>query len=81
MVARTFYAVDSDALSVTFLATRGVGDSIINNSDSPDGTTYVFGVGHAGNQITVDDTGGYSTTLEDDDQCNDTVTDSCKLFT
>lgn len=75
MVARSFYAVDSEALSVTYSTTQLVGDHIINNSDSPDGTQYVFREGFSTRQITVEDTGGSTETFEDDAVGSHVITD------
>ncbi len=81
MVARSFYAIDSEALTVTFSTTQSVGDPVINNSDSPDGTQYVFGTGWSTRQVTVDDTGGSRATLEDDDEINHVITDGAGIVT
>ncbi|MHA6324007.1 Hint domain-containing protein [Roseivivax sp. CAU 1753] len=79
MATRSFYAIDSESLTVTFSTTQTVGDSIINNSDSPNGTQYVFGAGYSTAQITVDDTGGSVDTLEDDAQATHVITDGAGL--
>ncbi len=81
MVARTFYAVDNEALRVVFSTAQGVGDAIINNSDSPNGTRYVFGSGFGTRQITVNDTGGGTTTLNDDLPGNHVITDGAGIVT
>ena len=81
MVARTFFAIDSAALSVTFSTTQNVGDSVINNSDTPDGTTFLFGPSYDSANITVDDTSANTATLEDDDPLNHIVTSGGALIT
>ena len=75
MVARTFYAVDSEALTVTYSTSQAVGDTVINNSSSPNGTQYVFNQGYSAKQITLEDTGGSTETFEDDAEANHVVTD------
>ncbi|WP_323766346.1 Hint domain-containing protein [Marinovum sp.] len=79
MVARTFYAVDSQALTVILSTSQTVGDTIINNSDSPDGTQYQFNEGFSAYQITLEDTGGNPDTFEDDDLAHHVITDGAGL--
>ena len=79
MVARTLYAIDSEALTVTFSTSQSVGDTVINNSDSPNGTQYAFGTGWSTQQITVEDTGGSQDILEDDNSAAHTVIDGAGI--
>ncbi len=79
MALRSFFAIDSASLTVTFSTTQTVGDSVINSSDSPDGTQYVFNSGFSTQEITVDDTGGSLDTLDDDDPTNHIVTDGAGI--
>ncbi|MBM1634960.1 Hint domain-containing protein [Sulfitobacter mediterraneus] len=75
MVARSLYAIDSEALKVTYSRTQSVGDNVINNSDSPNGTQYAFGTGYSTRQVIVDDRGGNADRLEDDNHWNHVVID------
>lgn len=81
MAARSFYAIDSESLTVTFSTTQAIGASVINNSDSPNGTQYVFGSGWSTRQITIDDTGGSVDTLEDDNNTAHVISDGGGLVT
>ena len=69
MVARTFFAIDNDALLDT---TTGVG--ITNNSSTPDGRTFVFS-GGSGAQVTLDDTAGSEDVFEDGSAAGHVITD------
>lgn len=69
MVARTFFAIDNDALIDNI---TGVG--IINNSNTPDGRTFVFN-GGSGAQITLDDTAGSEDVFEDGAPDGHVITD------
>jgi hypothetical protein len=74
MVARTFFALDSDALRVAAGSpSLTVGSSIINNSDTPNGTIFSYSGGF-GQEITVDDTRS-TNTFDDDDRFNHRVID------
>jgi hypothetical protein len=76
MVHRTFYAFDNDALLVTSSSNGSiVGDGIINNSDTPDGTRFVFQPGFHLRQVIVDDT-FQSTTFNDDRPASHTIVSS-----
>lgn len=75
MPIRSLFAIDSEALKVTYSRTQNVGDNVINNSDSPNGTQYNFGSGYSTRQVIVDDRGGNSDTLEDDNHWNHVVID------
>ncbi len=75
MVARSFFAIDS-ANMVVQSSTNGaiVGNPIINNSDTPDGTVFTYSAG-GGTTVTIDDTGGSADTFNDDQSGSHTVTD------
>ncbi len=79
MVARTLYVIDSDALTVTYSTRQQVGDRIINNSDSPNGTQYLFGAGYTPQQVIIEDTGGSADRMEDDRYSQHKVTDGAGL--
>ncbi|MCX8226690.1 MAG: calcium-binding protein, partial [Sulfitobacter sp.] len=79
MVARALYAIDSEALTVLYSTAQSVGDTVINNSDSPNGTQYTFGAGYSTLQVIVEDTGGSADTLEDDNHTSHIVTDGAGL--
>jgi Ca2+-binding RTX toxin-like protein len=79
VVARTLYVVDSEALRVIVSTTQATGASVINNSDSPNGTRYVFNSGYASRAVTINDTGGSSNTLEDDRATTHVVTNGAGL--
>ncbi len=79
MVERTLYVVDSEALRVTFSTTQAAGATVINNSDSPNGTRYVFSSGYPSRAVTINDTGGSSNTLEDDRASTHIVTNGAGL--
>lgn len=79
MVARTIYVIDSEALTVIYSTRQKVGDTIINNSDSPNGTQYAFGHGFSPRQVVVEDAGGRADTLEDDQHTAHTITDGAGL--
>ena len=66
MVLRTFFAIDSEALVVESSSSGGiVGDPIINNSSTPNGTIFEYSASF-GRNVTIDDTGGDPDTFEDD---------------
>jgi len=69
MVARTFFAIDNNSMIDN---TTGVG--IINNSSTPNGTTFTFSSG-GGATVTVDDTGGSPDTFNDDQSGSHTIVD------
>ncbi|MBM1311350.1 Hint domain-containing protein [Sulfitobacter mediterraneus] len=79
MPIRSLFAIDSEALKVTYSRTQNVGDNVINNSDSPNGTQYNFGTGYSTRQVIVNDRGGNSDTLEDDNHWNHVVIDGAGL--
>lgn len=66
MVLRTFFAINSDNLVVTSSSNAGlVGNGIINNSDTPDGTVFVYTSG-GGTTVTIDDAGFYADAIPED---------------
>ena len=77
MVARTFFALDSEALGVAAGSpSLTVGSTITNNSDTPNGTIFSYSGGF-GTQIVLNDTnnGAASNTFADDDRFNHRVVD------
>lgn len=82
MVLRTFFAFDNDNLVVTSSSSTGiVGNGIINNSDTPNGTIFTYSAG-GGTSVTIDDTNRFADNIagdnnlffNDDDRFNHTVT-------
>ena len=75
MVSRSFFAIDNDNL-VVISSPNGalVGNGIINNSDTPDGTVFLFS-GGGGTTVTLDDTSGNPDTFEDDQEAGHIITD------
>ncbi|MEM7733615.1 MAG: Hint domain-containing protein [Pseudomonadota bacterium] len=75
MVARSFFAIDSENMVVQSSPNGAiVGNPIINNSDTPNGTVFTYSSG-GGTTITIDDTGGSPNTFNDDQAGSHTVTD------
>ncbi len=75
MVLRTFVAFDNEALVVDSSSSAGiVGNPIINNSSTPNGTIFTYNGGFA-TDITLDDTGGGADTFNDDQSGSHTITD------
>lgn len=75
MVARTFFAFDNEALVVDSSSNPAiVGNPVINNSSTPDGTIFTYSSGE-GTTVTVDDTGGRRNRFEDDNPGGHTITD------
>ncbi len=66
MVLRTFFAIDNDNLVVTS-STNGslIGNGIINNSDTPNGTTFTYSAG-GGTSVTIDDAGAFADAIPED---------------
>lgn len=65
MVLRTFVAFDSENLIVTSSPSgRLVGNPIINNGNTPNGTVFAYTAG-SGEVITLNDTGGNPNVFED----------------
>ncbi|MEO9895797.1 MAG: Hint domain-containing protein [Paracoccaceae bacterium] len=69
MVVRTFTAIDNDSL-----VDNGTGNGIINNSSTPNGSTFTYSSG-GGVEITLNDTGGSSNVFDDDQSNNHTIVD------
>ena len=82
MVAQSFVAFDSEALTVDgtspFLTP---GSSVINSSDTPIGTIFTYAGGFA-ETITIEDTntGANQDIFNDDDTANHTVTNGGSLI-
>lgn len=75
MALRSFFAIDSANMVVTSSSNGSiVGNPIINNSDTPNGTEFLFSSG-GGTTVTLDDTGGSTNTFDDDDETNHVITD------
>ncbi len=75
MVLRSFFAFDSANLVVESSSNGSiVGNPVINNSSTPDGTVFTYSAG-GGTTVTLNDTGGRRNTLEDDDEENHVITD------
>ncbi|MBW4708797.1 Hint domain-containing protein [Roseobacter sp. YSTF-M11] len=75
MVLRTFIAFDNDSLVVTSSANGGlVGNPVVNNSDTPDGTVFQYSSA-SGTQIELNDTGGGASRFNDDNAGNHVITD------
>ena len=72
---RSFFANDNDSLVVTSSSAPGiVGNPVINNSSTPDGTVFLFS-GGGGATVELNDTGGSFDTFEDDNESNHVITD------
>ena len=75
MPLRNLFAYDNDSLVVDSSSSAGlVGNGIINNSDTPNGTvfTYTNGIGRTS---AINDDGGDPDTFEDDQSATHTVAD------
>ncbi|MFL4470884.1 Hint domain-containing protein [Tateyamaria armeniaca] len=80
MVARTFAVFDSESLVVQSSSSGGlVGNPIINNSDTPNGTVFTFD-GTAAQNVTLDDTSGDPDTFEDDQTGGHVITNGAGLI-
>ena len=74
MALRSFFAIDSANLVVDSSSNASiVGNPVINNSDTPNGTVFTYSAG-GGTTVTLDDTGGDVDTFEDDDEANHVIT-------
>ncbi|MCA0908683.1 Hint domain-containing protein [Ruegeria marisrubri] len=74
MVQRSFFAQDSESLIVTSSSNASlIGNPIINNSDTPDGTVFQYS-GGTGATITLDDTSRRNV-FDDDRPPNHIITD------
>ncbi|MEP3348045.1 MAG: Hint domain-containing protein [Litoreibacter sp.] len=79
MVAVSFLAFDNDNFVVTSSSSSGiVGNGVINNSSTPDGTIFAYSGGSA-EVITLDDTGGDVAVFEDDSAASHVITDGGNL--
>ena len=75
MVLRSFFAIDNENLVVTSSSDGSiVGNPVINNSSTPDGTVFTYSSG-GGTTVTLNDTGGRRNRFEDDDPANHVITD------
>ncbi|WP_051927608.1 Hint domain-containing protein [Ruegeria halocynthiae] len=81
MVLRSFFAQDSESLVATFVpgtnnppGTVQVGNPIINNSDTPNGSIFAYSGGF-GTTVTLDDTSGGPNVFNDDQPFGHTITD------
>lgn len=75
MVVQSFFAIDNDNFVVTSSSSGGlVGNPVINNSDTPDGTVFQYSSG-GGTTVTLNDTGGGTDTFNDDNEANHVITD------
>ncbi|WP_170417034.1 Hint domain-containing protein [Ruegeria atlantica] len=80
MVLRSFFAQDSSSLVAVFVPNTAdaddiaVGGSIINNSDTPDGTVFTYS-GGTGTTVTLDDTSGGPDIFNDDQPTGHIITD------
>ncbi len=75
MVLRSFFAQDSSSLVVTSSSDASiVGDPIINNSDTPNGTIFQYS-GGTGTTVTLNDTGGNRNVFNDDQETSHVITD------
>ncbi|WP_299081333.1 Hint domain-containing protein [uncultured Ruegeria sp.] len=74
MVLRSFFAQDSSSLIVTASSNGSIiGNPIVNNSDTPDGTVFQYSAG-TGTTVTLDDTFDVNV-FNDDDPANHVITD------
>lgn len=74
MVIRTFIAFDSASLVVQSSSNGGiVGNPVINNSSTPNGTVFDYTGGNAA-EVSLDDTGGGSGRFNDDQPGNHVIT-------
>ncbi|MEL7259302.1 MAG: Hint domain-containing protein [Pseudomonadota bacterium] len=75
MALRSFFAIDNNNLVVDSSSNGSiVGNPVINNSDTPDGTIFTYSAG-GGTTVTLDDTGGNVDTFEDDNTAGHNITD------
>ncbi|MFD2739068.1 Hint domain-containing protein [Sulfitobacter aestuarii] len=66
MVTRSFFATDSDTLTVISGSnTALLGNGVINNSDTPDGTVFRY-TGGTPRKITIEDSSALPDVMEDD---------------
>lgn len=75
MASRSFFAIDNNNLVVDSSSNASiVGNPVINNSSTPDGTVFTYTAG-GGTTVTVDDTGGSVDTFEDDNTAGHEIID------
>ncbi len=75
MVLRSFVAFDNDSLIVTSSNNGGiVGNPIVNNSSTPNGTVFQYTAG-SGTEVELNDTGGGFGNFNDDNAANHVITD------
>ncbi len=80
MVARSFYAFDSEALTVDASSpSMTQGSSIINNSSTPVGTVFTYTAGFPSELVHLEDTSGSADKLEDDQEGGHIITDGGSL--
>lgn len=80
MVARSFYAFDSEALTVDASSPKMTpGSSIINNSSTPTGTVFTYSAGYDSELVHLEDTSGSADKLEDDQAGGHIITDGGSL--
>lgn len=80
MAIRTLSAFNANAMTVDGSSPHmAPGSAIINNSDTPTGTVFVYDAGYAVEQITLDDTAGDADTMEDDLASGHTIVDGGSL--
>ncbi len=80
MVERALVVFDNSSLAIADGSPSGVpGNPIINNANTPNGTTFTYTQG-SGQQITLDDTGGSADILEDGREGQHTITDGGGLI-
>lgn len=80
MVLRNFFAIDSANLVVDSSSNGAiVGNPVINNSSTPNGTVFTY-AGGGGATVTLNDTGGRRNTLEDDDEARHVITNGGGLL-
>lgn len=76
MAIRTLSAFNANALTVDDSSPHMLsGSSVINNSDTPKGTIFVYDSSYGIEQVTLDDTAGDADTLEDDQESGHIIVD------
>ncbi len=74
MPLRSFFAIDNANLVVTSSTNGGlVGNGVINNSDTPNGTVFLYS-GGGGTTVTLNDTGGGGNRFNDDRASDHVIT-------
>lgn len=81
MVLRSFFAQNNSSLIVTSSSNSGiVGNPIINNSDTPNGTIFAYS-GGTGTTVTLDDTSGSPDVFDDDQRSGHVITNGGGIVT